>query len=216
MPFELFDPRAEYTVRQGALPHWYQPGVTYFVTYRTADSVPADLLRMWHARRDEWLRLHGIDSRHADWKDRLQQNRELQREYDRSFTRRFMEYLDQGHGACALSDPEVAQIVAENLRHADGAHYHLGDFVIMPNHVHVLVCLLGDTEMVSLCRSWKRFTATQINRALRRRGRFWQAETFDHLVRTPEHFEYFRRYIAENPRNARLRPGTYLHHVARM
>jgi hypothetical protein len=39
--FDLFDPKAEYVVRQGAaLLHWYQPGLTYFVTFRTDDSVP--------------------------------------------------------------------------------------------------------------------------------------------------------------------------------
>ena len=39
MPFELFDRRRDWSVRQGNLPHWFQPGVTYFVTYRTEDSV---------------------------------------------------------------------------------------------------------------------------------------------------------------------------------
>jgi len=31
MPFELFDPDGDLTIRQGNLPHWFQPGVTYFV-----------------------------------------------------------------------------------------------------------------------------------------------------------------------------------------
>ena len=30
--------------------------------------------------------------------------------------------------------------------------------------------------------------------------RFWREESFDHLVRTAEHFQAFRRYIADNPR----------------
>jgi type I restriction enzyme R subunit len=42
-------------------------------------------------------------------------------------------------------------------------------------------------------------------------GRLWQEESFDHLVRSPEQFEYFQRYIAENPRKASLNPGDYLH-----
>jgi type I restriction enzyme R subunit len=84
----------------------------------------------------------------------------------------------------------------------------------MPNHVHLLVCLLGSTEIESQCRSWKRFTAGAINRALERRGRFWQEESFDHLVRTPEQFAYFQRYIADNPRKAALPAGEYLHATA--
>ena len=46
---ELFDPKQDYVVRQAQLPHWFQPGVSYFVTFRTADSMPASRLRLWHA-----------------------------------------------------------------------------------------------------------------------------------------------------------------------
>ncbi len=43
--FELFDRKQEFTIRHGTLPHWYQPGVTYYVTFRTEDSVPQPLIR---------------------------------------------------------------------------------------------------------------------------------------------------------------------------
>jgi len=208
--FELFDRKGELTVREGSLPHWYQPGVTYFVTFRTEDSVPQALLRSWHARRDIWLRRHGLDPTRDDWKSKLRANPELDDEYHASFTREFMDFLDRGNGDCALRDATLAEIVARGLRHFDGDRYHLGDFVVMPNHVHLLVCLLGLTEIERQCKSWKRFMACEINRALARRGRFWQEESFDHLVRSPEQFEHFQRYIGENPSNAGLRPGEYL------
>jgi REP element-mobilizing transposase RayT len=86
----------------------------------------------------------------------------------------------------------------------------LSDFVVMPNHVHVLVGLLGTTELQAQCRSWKRFSAGEINRMLGRSGRFWQTESFDHLVRDEAHFEGFQRYIRENPKAARLAEGDYL------
>jgi REP element-mobilizing transposase RayT len=85
----------------------------------------------------------------------------------------------------------------------------MGDLVVMPNHVHLLVCLLGDTEIEAQCTSWKHFTATRINRDLGRRGRFWQEESFDHLVRTAEQFEAIQRYITENPRKAGLHSGEF-------
>ncbi len=135
-----------------------------------------------------------------------------QREFHRTFSREFLASLDKGYGACVLRQPALAQMVADSLRHFDGQRYHLGDFVVMPNHVHVLVGLLGDTDVVILCTSWKHFTATKINRALGRRGRFWQEEAFDHLVRSPEEFEGLCRYIEENPRKAGLRPGEFLHY----
>jgi type I restriction enzyme R subunit len=209
--FELFDPKQDYCVRVSNLPHWFQPGVTYFVTFRSDDSVPQSLLRAWHRRRDDWLRRHGIDPAVANWKSRLRGSPDLEREYNRAFTRRFMEYLDRGYGECLLRHPEAAEVVASALRHFDGDRYHLGDFVVMPNHVHLIACLLGETHIEAQCKSWKKFTAGEINRLTNRTGRFWQEESFDHLIRSVDHFEYFQRYIAENPETAKLSPHDYLY-----
>jgi type I restriction enzyme R subunit len=210
MPFEFFDRKTEHVVRHGNLPHWYQPGVTYFVTFRTADSVPQALLRSWHARREAWLRQHGLDPRVDGWNAALRAMPDAEQEYHRTFTRSFMEYLDRGEGECPLKNPELARIVAENLRYGNGTRYHLGDFVVMPNHVHLLACLISETQIEAQCRSWKHYTATAIHRVLNRKGRFWQSESFDHLVRSPEQFAYLQDYIATNPANAGLRPGSYL------
>jgi REP element-mobilizing transposase RayT len=211
--FELFDRKQEFAIRQGVLPHWYQPGVTYFVTFRTEDSVPQPLVRSWHSRRDEWLRQQGIDPLDPDWRFRLSASPELERSYHAKFTGRFMSNLDRGYGACQLRDRRIAEEVSNTLLHFDLERYHLGDFVIMPNHVHLLVCLLGATEIERQCKSWKRFSATKINRLLAKKGRFWQEESFDHLVRSPEQFKYFERYIADNPRRAGLAPGDYFHYI---
>jgi type I restriction enzyme R subunit len=122
-----------------------------------------------------------------------------------------MDYLDRGYGEC-LRDERAAEAVAKTLQHFDGERYHLGDFVVMPNHVHLLVCLLGPTEIESQCRSWKKYSAGEINRLFFQMGRFWQEESFDHLVRSPQQFEYFGQYIADNPKKAHLRPGEYRHY----
>src|SRR5262249_55666382 len=71
-------------------------------------------------------------------------------------------------------------------------------------------------EDLDACHSWKHYTATKINRCLQRRGRFWQQDGFDHLVRTEEQFEYLRSYIANNPPRANLREGEYIHWTKRM
>ena len=60
--------------------------------------------------------------------------------------------------------------------------------------------------------SWKHYTAVRINRRLRQRGRVWQVDGFDHLVRTEAQFEYLRKYIRDNPQRARLKPGEYRHY----
>jgi putative transposase len=212
MPFEFFDPKAETSIREGHLPHWYQPGVTYFVTFRTDDSIPVAVAKAWRGQREDWLRRHGVAAPRTDGKLDLEGlPRDVQHEFHDRFSRKYLDALDRGHGECLLRRPELAQIVAESLWHFDGERYRLGDFVIMPNHVHLLVCLLGATEVESQCRSWKKFAGTEINRRLSRKGRFWQEESFDHLVRSPEQFVAIRRYIAENPAAAKLGEGDFLH-----
>jgi putative transposase len=212
MAFELFDPALDLRITAGHLPHWFQQGVTYFFTFRADDSIPADVGKLWLRRREDWLRRHGIDPWAQDWPLRLESLPILeQREFHNMFSREFMEYLDRGCGRCMLKRSDLAKIVADSLQHGNGNRYELGDFVIMPNHVHLLACLLGGTESQKQCYSWKKYTATRINRVLGQRGRFWQEETFDHLVRSPEQFDYLRRYIAENPAKAGLREGDYLY-----
>jgi REP element-mobilizing transposase RayT len=208
--FEFFDIHQEFQISYGNLPHWHQAGATYFVTFRTEDSVPQELARLWHRERESWLREHGIDQAAPDWKARVRASADLEREYHARFTRGFMEYLDRGLGECVLGDQRLAKIVADCLTHFDRERYHLGDFVVMPNHVHLLVCLLGTTDIERLSKSWKRFAAREINRVRGGSGRFWHEESFDHLVRGPEQFCRFQRYIADNPRNAGLTEGTFL------
>jgi putative transposase len=112
--------------------------------------------------------------------------------------------LDHGAGECVLARPELSKIVADALLHFDGDRYFLTDVVVMPNHVHVLVAFRDEEALLAQCEAWKRYTARQIQKALGRQGEFWQVEQFDHLVRSEEQFEYFRRYIAENPKKAAL------------
>jgi len=40
------------------LPHWRQDGAMYFVTWRTADSMPRERVNQWNKERDAWLKAH--------------------------------------------------------------------------------------------------------------------------------------------------------------
>ncbi|HMF12877.1 MAG TPA: hypothetical protein VKE94_11240, partial [Gemmataceae bacterium] len=81
MPFELFDPQAEVRITAGHLPHWYQPAVTYFITFRTEDSVPVRLAQAWWRHREDWFRGHGIDPRAPDWAMQLRGLPEVERQF---------------------------------------------------------------------------------------------------------------------------------------
>ena len=100
--------------------------------------------------------------------------------------------MDSCQGQCLLKRPELAKIVADALLYFDGQRYRLGDFVVMPNHVHLLAAFSTAEALEAQCDSWLHFTAFQINRAIGEKGKFWQQEPFDHLVRSPEQYEYLR------------------------
>ncbi|MDZ4286874.1 MAG: transposase [Prosthecobacter sp.] len=208
MEFRFFDPSAKVEVSRRNLPHWEQGDAYYFLTWRTADSIPTEVAEEWHRERAEWLLGHGINPELDDWQREVELLPEVaHREFYQRFTTRWHELLDDCHGQCVLRQPELSEVVAENLRRFDGERYELEGFVVMPNHVHVLAGIPGRGAMKRLCRNWKGFTAKRINKRLGREGQFWQWESFDHLVRSPSSFEKFRRYIAENPRKAGLRDG---------
>ncbi len=52
---------------------------------------------------------------------------------------------------------------------------------------------------------WKGASARKINQITGRVGSLWQAEAFDHIVRSEAQLNHYRRYIAENPSKAGLR-----------
>ena len=208
--FELFDPNAEVRITSGnSLPHWYQPGATYFVTFRTKDSIPDEVSRRWHFERQKWLEQNGVSFSDNDWQNQLAKLPSMKRrQFHLRYSKAFLDYLDEGWGKCLLGQMRFSNIVADSLLHCDVERYVMSDFVVMPNHVHILVGLLGDVDILQLCYSWKKFTAGKINKVLGVTGRFWQEESFDHLVRSPQQFDAIRAYIAANPRN--LPTGQYL------
>ncbi len=198
--FQGFDPRGEIEIKRRHLPHWEQKGVTYFVTFRLVDAVPETVLAEWRDERERWLKFH---PRPWDWK--------TSREYLRLFEENREEWLDRGDGSCLLRDASLAGVVQDALLHFHGERYVLDDFVIMPNHVHLLVKPLGDHSLGEILRSWKSFTAKTINQLAGREGALWMAESFDTIVRDLEHLAAAREYIARNPEKARLQAGAFLH-----
>jgi REP element-mobilizing transposase RayT len=191
------------------LPHWQPPGATIFITYRLFDSLPKEVI----------LRL-------AEEKQRLQ------KEPARAGESRRDRALREGKRIFALTDnaldaglvgpkwltrDDVAAIIAENLFHHIGRLYRLWAFVVMSNHVHILVEPLmsqthpdggdDDTHFVALERithALKSFTAKRANRVLNRSGNFWQEESFDHWARDEREFERIVTYIENNPVRAGL------------
>ena len=164
------------------LPHFEAGPVPQHICFRLADSLPQPLLEQWE---DELRRLP-----EAEQQDERRQRIETA--------------LDQGHGECWLNRPEVAALVRDALQHFDGDRYDLHSWVIMPNHVHVLVTLRGDNTLSGVVHSWKSYTAQQANQLLGRDGAFWNVDYFDRFMRDEKHFAATLDYIHWNPVKAGL------------
>jgi putative transposase len=204
---DCFDPRGELIVQEHCRPHWSQAGAVVFITFRTHDSIPRAVVERWDREKQEWLRLHRKDAG-QHWSLVIPTLPDQDRtEFQQTFARCREAFVDSCHGRCLLKRPELAQIVADSLLHFDGQRYRMGDFVVMPNHVHLLAAFPTADAMKGQCASWLHYTAFRINQAIGEKGEFWQDEPFDHLVRSPELYDYLRRYIADNPDKAGLKHG---------
>jgi predicted solute-binding protein len=197
--FRAFDKHADIQRTRRNLPHWEQEGATYFVTFRLADAVPAQLAKRWREELETWRKFHP-----EPW------DAAVVSEYRRRFLQPREDWLDQGHGSCLLRDSRIAEVVAQALRFFDGQRYYLDAFVVMPNHVHVLVQPLPGFHLSEIIHSWKSYTARQINRVLGHSGTVWMRESFDHIVRDWDAFVRCRDYIARNPEKARLHRDEFI------
>src|SRR6266851_77885 len=107
-------------------------------------------------------------------------------------------------GPLWLADPEFAAYAEYPiLRGAELGRYVLHAYVVMPNHVHVL--LDAHLPLAKISGAIKGVAARDINGSLGRSGKpLWQDESFDHWVRNSAEFERIRYYIEWNPVHASL------------
>jgi len=115
---------------------------------------------------------------------------------------RKLETLPQG--PMYLRQPEIARIVVGSIRKGvQLGHYELGAYVVMANHVHLLIWPKIAPDR--LLKSLKSATARAANRVLGLTGEpFWQKESYDHWVRNASEFDKIRTYVESNPVKAGL------------
>jgi REP element-mobilizing transposase RayT len=122
---------------------------------------------------------------------------------------RFCAYDDELHRASCgptwLKNPAVASAVVRALLLAatDWSLCDLAAWVVMANHVHVLV--VPKKPIREVTRAVKSASARAANLILGRTGLpFWQDESYDHWVRNGDEFNRIVKYIERNPVKAGL------------
>ena len=165
----------------GTLPHFDNEGITQAITFRLVDSLPREVIERLACEAKE-LHPDDMDAEAAE------RHRRIER------------FLDASMGSCTLRDCAHARIVRDALGHFHGHRYDLLAWVVMPNHVHVLIKQRASHRLAAIVQSWKIFTAKQINGG----GRLWQRDYWDCYIRDEAHFARCLEYIHQNPVKAGL------------
>ncbi|MFZ3200922.1 MAG: transposase [Candidatus Acidiferrales bacterium] len=193
---------------RGYLPHFEGAEVVQHVTFHLADSLPQTVLRRLEAE----LKILPAEKRDAERRKRLDA------------------WIDAGHGSCVLGNPGIASMAQESLLAFDSQRYRLLEWVVMPNHVHVLFQPVNGWTVAKIVASWKMFTARKICDELRSANReigvprnnqpanreigvprdvpgggpVWHREYWDRYIRDQRHFDKAVEYIRQNPVKAGL------------
>lgn len=162
---------------RGYLPHVDVADTWQAITYRLADAMPRPAIEAMERE----LAAVPDDSRQQERRKRVEA------------------WADAGHGSCLLRRPEVARIVWDNWRHFVGVRYDLGAWVIMPNHVHILIRVHEGWPLEGILRSWKSFTAKRIMAVAGVSAPVWLDDYWDRFIRDEGHWLNTRAYIESNP-----------------
>ncbi len=181
------------------------------MTYRLAGTLPRIVHEQLERERE---RLHQLP------RDLKYSEQEWQIRLEKRLFALWDERLDSDTRIQFLAEPRIASIVRENLYYHAGTKYSLWAYVIMPNHVHVLLkpeetwerrferengrAAYEKGPLSAILHSLRSYTAKEANKVLGRTGKFWQREAYDHWVRDSAEFERVIFYIENNPVKAGL------------
>jgi REP element-mobilizing transposase RayT len=95
-------------------------------------------------------------------------------------------------------------LVLQHCLHDHKLKTQIHGVVVMPDHVHLVFTPLTDSEgnyfsLAEILEAIKGASSHRINQALNRRGKVWQTESFDHILRSEEKIREKAEYICQNP-----------------
>ncbi len=223
--FRGLDPNLPVRRYQRHLPHWRQPGATYFVTFRLADSIPQQQLQALKRWREHWQASHPEPRSEEDW-----------HAFAKEITTRTERYLDDGYGECVFRNMKCAQEMAKSLCYfqdessnsdkstaleghrteltalechpAEQPNIHRSErcftscYCVMHNHVHAVMKPMDGFELEEILDSIKGFVSRKVNALLGRLGKLWEQESYDRIIRDEEHLYRVIQYIGNNPAKA--------------
>lgn len=175
------------------LPHLEIDGGIYFLTICLHDSIPKKQLARFKSERARDL-------------EQLEKQKKLTSETRRAVDDAYFEkvdaVLDQGHGSLLLQRDDVASILADAFEFFHRKRYDLDTWTIMGSHAHLTLQTRPGWWLSDIMHSIKSFTGNEINKLVGRKGKLWQADFYDRLIRSEEELVSRREYVWFNPEAA--------------
>jgi len=182
------------------LPHYQPLDAMFSIVLRLVGSLPREIIE--------------------ELRGRSQRSRQTVEFCDDKHFRLFDGALDRRlSGPHWLANDAIARITADAIHYWDNRAFELLAYCIMSNHVHLILAtgqastiplsdcpFTGQTpyHVTNVLASIKKFSARKANRILRRSGRFWQRESYDHVIRSEDELEATMWYVLNNPVKAGL------------
>lgn len=193
------------------LPHFQQPGQTYFVTWMLKNAVSYKALPKY-ADKISSLRYEIKVAKNAQLAtDKIET---IKKEYyitRKKYIQAFDDLMDsQTVTGINLSRKENTDALMNTLHFYNGKKIYNYAFCIMPNHVHWVFETLKVDEngkpvyLQDIMQSVKRFSANKINEIENRKGSLWQKESFETTIRNNRHLYNTIEYTINNPVKAGL------------
>ncbi|MDO5580786.1 MAG: transposase [Planctomycetia bacterium] len=160
------------------LPHWDYGEAAQMITYRLADPIS-----------EEEYELIQNEAKALPFKQR-----------DRHMKIRVENNLHEArYGSCCLNNPIAAKIVIDAWYYFAGTRYDLYEWVVMGNHIHVLIRQFKGFSLGKIIGSWKSYTSKKISQQLNIPQPVWKPEYWDRMIRDEDHFQNAKYYILNNP-----------------
>ena len=111
----------------------------------------------------------------------------------------FVTSVTQGRRA-VLQSSKMAQLLMHVLQeNRTKGRFLLHEFVIMPDHFHVLITPAEDVSLEKAVQYIKGGFSFRARRELAFNGEIWESSFTDHRIKDQDDYETHRNYIRQNP-----------------
>jgi putative transposase len=108
-------------------------------------------------------------------------------------------------GRSVFQVPENAEILIESLMHYRDLHaYLLHEFVVMPDHVHLMLTPSSTTSLEKAIQLIKGGCSHRIHKQRNQKMEIWQVGFYDWTIRDYNDWQTKVEYVHQNPVRARL------------